>query len=100
MTFHCGTRESPPDLLSLPISFQVVEQERREHNRTAGVAGLEGWVQATLLVVLFGFFVLGFLALRTYQEKPPIPERVVDPQGALIYSAEAPSRGASSQPRP
>ena len=53
----------------------------------------KGWVQATLLVVLFGFFVLGFLALRTYQEKPPIPERVVDPRGALVYSAEDVSHG-------
>jgi len=47
----------------------------------------KGWVQAVLLVVLFGFFVLGLLAYRTYQAKPPIAERVVDPQGALIYTA-------------
>ncbi len=48
----------------------------------------KGWVQAVLLVVLFGFFVLGLLAYRTYQAKPPIPERVVNPQGAPIYTAE------------
>ncbi len=47
-----------------------------------------GWVQAVLLVVLFGFFVLGLLAYRTYQAKPPIPERVVDPRGGLIYTAD------------
>ena len=41
----------------------------------------KGWVQASLLVVLFGFFVLGLLAYRTYQAKPPTPDRVVDPQG-------------------
>ena len=41
----------------------------------------KGWVQAVALVVLLGFFGLGFLTLRTYQAKPPIPERVVDPQG-------------------
>ena len=46
----------------------------------------KGWVQAVVLVVLFGFFVLGLLAYRTYQAKPPIPERVVDPSGELIYS--------------
>jgi nitric oxide reductase subunit B len=46
-----------------------------------------GWVQAVLLVVLFGFFVLGLLAYRTYQAKPPVPDRVVDPQGRVLYTA-------------
>ena len=44
-------------------------------------------MQAVLLVVLFGFFVLGLLAYRTYQAKPPTPQRVVDPQGQLLYTA-------------
>ena len=47
----------------------------------------KGWVQATLLVVLFGFFVLGLLAYRTYQAKPPTPDRVVDPRGRVLYTA-------------
>ena len=45
-----------------------------------------GWVQATILVVLFGFFVLGLLAYRTYQAKPPIPERAVDPSGEVVFT--------------
>ena len=53
----------------------------------------KGWVQAALLVILLGFFGLGFLALRTYQAKPPIPERVVDPQGELIYTERDVERG-------
>src|ERR1051325_1604183 len=52
-----------------------------------------GWVQAVILVVLFGFFVLGLLAYRTYQAKPPIPERVVDPSGAVLYTARDIERG-------
>ena len=46
----------------------------------------KGWVQAVLLVVLFGFFVLGLLAYRTYMAKPPTPQRVVDPTGAVLYT--------------
>ena len=46
----------------------------------------KGWVQTVLLVVLFGFFVLGLLAYRTYQAKPPTPQRVVDPQGEVLYT--------------
>ena len=30
-----------------------------------------GWIQAVILVFLFGFFVLGFLAYRTYTGEPP-----------------------------
>lgn len=53
----------------------------------------KGWVQATILVVLFGFFVLGLLAYRTYQAKPPIPDRVVGPTGRVIYRAADVSAG-------
>jgi nitric oxide reductase subunit B len=48
----------------------------------------KGWVQAVALVVLFGFFVLGLLAYRAYSGQPPIPERVVDPQGNVVFTAE------------
>jgi nitric oxide reductase subunit B len=44
------------------------------------------WVQAAALVFLFGFFVLGLLAYRTYQEEPPVPARVVDPAGRELYT--------------
>jgi nitric oxide reductase subunit B len=48
----------------------------------------KGWLQAVALVVLFGFFVLGLLAYRTYTEQPPIPERVVDPDGQTIFTRD------------
>jgi nitric oxide reductase subunit B len=48
----------------------------------------KGWVQAVVLVVLFGFFVLGLLAYRAYSGQPPIPDRVVDPQGNVVFSGE------------
>ncbi|HEY1277853.1 MAG TPA: cbb3-type cytochrome c oxidase subunit I [Thermoleophilaceae bacterium] len=53
----------------------------------------KGWVQAVILVVLFGFFVLGLLAYRTYQAKPPIPERAVDPSGKVVYTEGDVERG-------
>src|SRR6185295_10850885 len=48
----------------------------------------KAWVQASILVLLFGFFVLGFLALRTYQEEPPIPARTVGPDGSVLFTGE------------
>ena len=47
-----------------------------------------GWVQAVVLVVLFGFFVLGLLAYRAYSGQPPIPERVVGPGGEVVFTGE------------
>jgi nitric oxide reductase subunit B len=48
----------------------------------------KGWVQAVLLVSLFGFTVLGFMAARTYQAEPPIPDRVVSASGAALFTDE------------
>ena len=46
----------------------------------------KGWVQAAVLVFVFGFAVLGWLAYRTYMEEPPIPQRVVDPVGKVLFT--------------
>jgi nitric oxide reductase subunit B len=48
----------------------------------------KGWVQAVGLVVLFGFFVLGLLAYRAYSGQPPIPDRVEDPSGKVVFTGE------------
>jgi nitric oxide reductase subunit B len=47
-----------------------------------------GWIQASVLVFLFGFFVLGMLAYRTYSGQPPIPERVVGPGGEVVFTGD------------
>jgi nitric oxide reductase subunit B len=57
-----------------------VRQERRE------LLVSKGWLQAVALVVLFGFFVMGLLAYRTYQAEPPIPDKVVDAQGTTVFT--------------
>ncbi|WP_078843836.1 nitric-oxide reductase large subunit [Streptomyces albus] len=52
-----------------------------------------GWVQAAILVTLGGFFVLGFLAVRTYQAGPPIPDRTVTSAGETVFTGEDVRRG-------
>lgn len=44
------------------------------------------WIQAVILVMLFGFFVMGLLAYRTYLAGPPIPAKVVDPAGNVLFT--------------
>jgi len=44
------------------------------------------WIQAVGLVVVFGFFVLGLLAYRTYSGEAPIPARIVDAKGNILLT--------------
>ena len=46
------------------------------------------WLQAVALVVIFGFFVLGLLAYRTYSGQAPIPGQVVGPGGRVLFTRE------------
>ena len=48
----------------------------------------KGWMQAVAIVLLFGFFVMGLLAYRTYKDEPPIPNRTVDPSGKILFSGD------------
>src|SRR5262249_39061280 len=51
------------------------------------------WIQVVVLVVLSGFFVLGLLAYRTYMAHPPVPARVVDQSGQLLFTGDDISKG-------
>ncbi len=53
----------------------------------------KGWVQGAILVTLVGFFIMGLLAYRTYTEQPPVPKRVVDQQGQVVYTGRDVSSG-------
>ena len=46
----------------------------------------KAWIQAVLLVTLFGFLILGILAYNTYTGQPPIPAKVLDPDGRLLFT--------------
>ena len=48
----------------------------------------KGWVQAVALVFVFGFFVMGILAYRTYSDGMPQPERVVTADGNVLFTSE------------
>ncbi len=47
-----------------------------------------GWLQGALLVFVVGFGILGVLAYRTYTASPPIPARVVDPGGRVVFTGD------------
>src|ERR1700676_794812 len=46
------------------------------------------WLQGVILTFVFGFAVLGYLALRVYQDHAPIPGRVVSETGQTVCTGE------------
>ena len=51
------------------------------------------WRQAVILVMAFGFTLLTVVTVKTYQGAPPIPARVVNPAGQLLFTAEDVNKG-------
>jgi nitric oxide reductase subunit B len=46
------------------------------------------WLQGSVLTFLVGFAILGYLAIRVYEDHPPIPSKVVSEDGQLIFTAD------------
>jgi len=46
------------------------------------------WLQGTILTFVVGFGILGYLALRVYEDHAPVPERVVSETGAELFTGE------------
>ena len=44
------------------------------------------WRNALILVMIMGFTILIWLAVRSYQDSPPIPVNVVGPDGEIIFT--------------
>src|SRR5215471_7304487 len=51
------------------------------------------WMQGMLLTFVVGFAILGYLALRVYEDHAPVPTRVVDEAGKEIFTGEDVVRG-------
>ncbi|MDO5711957.1 MAG: nitric-oxide reductase large subunit, partial [Micrococcales bacterium] len=52
-----------------------------------------GWIQAVALVLIFGFFVMGILAYRTYTAAMPMPTKVVLADGETVFTGQDITRG-------
>ena len=83
----------------LPVVSRREGESMSERRREFLIS--RGWIQAVLLVVLFGFFVLGLLAYRTYQAKPPVPIGCRPRRdGSLHQRRRQAGTEGLSQPRP
>ncbi len=51
------------------------------------------WRNAAILVMIVGFSVLGYITVLTYTNAPPIPDRIVDETGAVLFTGDDVERG-------
>lgn len=51
------------------------------------------WMQGMIVTFVVGFAILGYLALRVYEEHAPVPDHIVDESGKEIISGEDIIRG-------
>src|SRR5574337_1169720 len=57
--------------------------------RTTPVETLSPWWRnSVILVLVLGFTVLIWIAVRSYQDAPPIPDRVVSGDGTTIFTGD------------
>ncbi|ORB31537.1 nitric-oxide reductase large subunit [Mycolicibacterium parafortuitum] len=73
----------------MAIDFSAARSPQDESQSPIG----KGWVQGVALVLVFGFFVMGILAYRTYTASMPLPERVVDTSGDTVFTGADITRG-------
>lgn len=45
-----------------------------------------GWIQAAIIVLFIGFFIMGVLAYYTYSDEPPIPKVVKTDSGEVLFT--------------
>jgi nitric oxide reductase subunit B len=59
----------------------------------AGQPHSSWWRALAIVTMLFGFSVLIGLTAEAYRQAPPIPAKVVDPAGKILFSREDVSAG-------
>ena len=68
--------------------FRTTDHSAFETPQKRDLLVSKGWLQAVAFVMLFGFFVMGLLAYRTYAGEAPIPARTVGPDGNLLFTRQ------------
>jgi nitric oxide reductase subunit B len=74
------------------ITSRRFRQLSRNHNIGIDMDGVEQlsawWGRAVALTFVLGFGVLILLTSKAYQNAPPIPDRVVDATGAVVFTGD------------
>ncbi|MCP3811915.1 nitric-oxide reductase large subunit, partial [Mycobacteriaceae bacterium Msp059] len=71
---------------------QAVPSRKSDQPSTQPLIG-RGWFQGVAIVMIFGFFVMGLLAYRTYTASMPMPQKVVTQSGDVLFTGDDITRG-------
>ena len=45
------------------------------------------WKNSVIIIMIAGFSILLYVAVQSYHNAPPIPDKVVDPQGNILFTS-------------
>src|SRR5499433_2167030 len=70
-----------------------MEDRAMTDNRSETASLSPWWRHSAILVMIAGFTILSIVTVKTYDNAPPIPARVVDDAGATIFTHDDVLRG-------
>ena len=74
----------------------AVQTDQQVEEPTTGPRSMmvsKTWVQGVAIVMLFGFFVMGILAYRTYTASMPQPVKVTSQTGEVVFTGDNITKG-------
>ena len=74
----------------------AVQMDQQIEEPTTGPRSMmvyKTWVQGVAIVMLFGFFVMGILAFRTYTSSMPQPVKVTSQSGDVVFTSDDITKG-------
>ena len=75
-----------PGLSSPGLNAPLFEERDMPSINRRALMISSGWIQAAVIVLLIGFFIMAVLTYYTYSDEPPIPEVVKDASGAILFT--------------
>ena len=79
--------------LGVPLALS---NRTKDHDRSSPMMVSPLWLQESIMTFVIGFSLLTFSAIRIYQDAAPIPERIEDESGNLLFTSSKSWTGKSS----
>ena len=67
--------DDPADYLHLRLNTRVLKERYMPSINRRSLMISSGWIQAAVIVLIIGFFIMGVLTYYTYNDEPPFLKR-------------------------
>jgi nitric oxide reductase subunit B len=75
-------------LLEKLVGCSLLRERSMEKNSDSPETLSSWWRHAVIIIVVLGFTLLIWLAVRSYRDAPPVPDRVVSVSGELLFTGQ------------